>query len=65
MRALFEDEIVAEVRKHREELLDEFGGTAELHRHFEQERSLLEKQGWVFATPATLYQQRQKIQAHH
>jgi len=37
MKALFEDEIVAKVRKHREELLDDFGGTAGLHRHFERE----------------------------
>jgi hypothetical protein len=45
------DEIVASVRKNREELLEQFDGIEGLHKHMEEERPLLEKEGWVFIEP--------------
>lgn len=43
-------DLVAEVRKARERLLQRFGGIDGLHRHMDEERPLLEKQGWKFAS---------------
>jgi hypothetical protein len=42
----FEDDIVDEVRRHRKELLEEYGGIDGLHKHMEEELPLLIKQGW-------------------
>jgi hypothetical protein len=44
-------DIIAEVRKNREELLREYGGIEGLHKHMDEERPLLEAQGWKFETP--------------
>jgi hypothetical protein len=46
-----EDEIVAEVRRHRAELLEEYGGIEGLHKHMDEDRPRLEKEGWKFETP--------------
>jgi hypothetical protein len=46
----YEDEVVAEVRRNREELLAEYGGIEGLHKHMEEERPILEAQGWKFVS---------------
>jgi hypothetical protein len=45
---VFEDEIVTEVRKHRTELLEEYGGIAGYLKHIEADRPRLEREGWRF-----------------
>jgi hypothetical protein len=42
------DEIVAEVRRNREKLLEMYGGIDGLHKHMDEERPRLEKEGWKF-----------------
>jgi hypothetical protein len=44
----FEDEIVAEVRRHRAELLEEYGTIEAYHKHLEEDRPRLEREGWKF-----------------
>ena len=41
-------DIVAEVRRNRELLLEKYGGIDGLHKHMDEERPVLEKQGWKF-----------------
>ena len=41
---------VAEVRKNRELLLEKYGGIDGLHKHMDEERPELEKQGWKFVS---------------
>jgi hypothetical protein len=41
---------VAEVRRNRELLLEMYGGIDGLHKHMDEERPLLEQQGWVFTS---------------
>jgi hypothetical protein len=41
---------VLEVRKNRTMLLETYGGIEGLHKHMEEERPKLEKQGWKFVT---------------
>ncbi|GHS93019.1 hypothetical protein FACS1894139_10840 [Planctomycetales bacterium] len=45
----FYDPILAEVRRRKEQLCTMYGGIEGLHRHMDEERPLLEKQGWKFA----------------
>jgi hypothetical protein len=45
------DDIIAEVRRHREELLERYGGIEGYDKHWESEtRPRLEKEGWKFVT---------------
>jgi hypothetical protein len=46
---VFEDDIVAEVRRHRSELLEEYGGIEAYLKHIEMDRPRLEREGWRFA----------------
>ena len=41
---------VDEVRRNRELLLEKYGGIDGLHKHMDEERPELEKQGWKFMT---------------
>jgi hypothetical protein len=41
---------VAEVRRNREALLERYGGIDGLHKHMDEERPELEKQGWKFVS---------------
>ncbi|GHV42256.1 hypothetical protein AGMMS49546_20260 [Spirochaetia bacterium] len=50
----YKDEVVDEVRQTREELLKEYGGIAGLHKHQDEERPQLEKEGWIFVAPPTV-----------
>jgi hypothetical protein len=50
----FYDPIVSEVRRNRAKLLEIYGGIEGLNKHLEEERPLLEKEGWHFATPEEL-----------
>jgi hypothetical protein len=45
---VFEDEIVAEVRKHRTELLEEYGGIEGYLKHITADRPRWEHEGWQF-----------------
>jgi hypothetical protein len=47
----YKDEIVEEVRRTREELLEKYGGIIGLHKHQAEERPQLEKEGWIFIDP--------------
>jgi hypothetical protein len=42
----YEDDIVNEVRRNREELLAEYGGIEGLHKHMDEELPHLIQQGW-------------------
>ena len=42
--------LVAEVRRNRELLLEKYGGIDGLHKHMDEERPELEKQGWKFVS---------------
>jgi hypothetical protein len=51
-------DIVAEVRRNREELLAEYGGIEGYHKHLEDMRPQWEAEGWVFATPEMVASKR-------
>ena len=42
--------LIAEVRRNRELLLEKYGGIDGLHKHMDEERPKLEKQGWTFVS---------------
>ena len=44
------EDFIAGVRKNKADLLEEYGGIDGLRKHMDDERSLLEKQGWKFTT---------------
>ena len=46
----FDIDIVAEVRRNRELLLEKYGGIDGLHKHMDEERPKLENQGWKFVS---------------
>jgi hypothetical protein len=48
------DEIIAEVRRNRAELLEKYGGIDGLHKHMEEDRPRLEREGWRFVTDEEL-----------
>ncbi len=50
---------VAEVRRNRELLLEKYGGIDGLHKHMDEERPVLEKQGWKFITAEELLAKKQ------
>ena len=43
-------DLIAEVRRNRELLLEKYGGIDGLHKHMDKERTKLEKQGWKFVS---------------
>jgi len=43
-------DLVAEVRRNRELLLKKYGGIDGLHKHMDEERPKLERQGWKFVS---------------
>ena len=43
-------DLVAEVRRNRELLLEKHGGIDGLHKYMDEERPKLEKQGWKFVS---------------
>jgi hypothetical protein len=47
----YEDEIVNEVYRTRAKLLEEYGGMEGVLKHMEEQRPLLEAQGWKFVSP--------------
>jgi len=47
----YEDDVISEVRKNREELVREYGGAEAYFRHILEEQKLLEKKGWLFTSP--------------
>jgi hypothetical protein len=47
----YEDDIVAEVRRNREELLEEHGGIEGYLKYLKEQRPKHEMQGWKFRTP--------------
>ncbi len=51
---------VAEVRRNRELLLEMYGGIDGLHKHMDEERPLLEKQGWVFTSIEEILSKKHK-----
>jgi hypothetical protein len=46
----FHDPIIAEVRRNRVKLFEMYGGIEGLHKHQDEERPQLEKEGWRFAS---------------
>jgi hypothetical protein len=57
----YRDEIVAEVRQNRTKLLEMYGGIEGLHKHMDEERPQLEKEGWKFIS-AEEFGKRNSIQ---
>jgi len=49
-----EEDIIAEVHRIRAELLEKYGGISGWHKHNVEERPILEKEGWRFATKEEL-----------
>jgi hypothetical protein len=45
-----DDDPVDEVKRNQELLLEMYGGIEGLHKHMDEERPKLEKQGWKFLT---------------
>jgi hypothetical protein len=52
----FYDPIIAEVRRNRAALLEKYGGIDGLHKHMDEDRPRLEREGWHFATDEELYE---------
>ena len=50
---------VAEVRRNREALLEKYGGIDGLHRHMDERRPELEKQGWEFVSVEEILERKQ------
>jgi hypothetical protein len=44
----WDDEIMAEVRQNKARLFEMYGGVKGLHKHMDEERPRLEKEGWKF-----------------
>jgi hypothetical protein len=44
----WDDEIMVEVRQRKAQLLEIYGGIEGLHKHMDEERPLMEKEGWKF-----------------
>jgi hypothetical protein len=47
----WDDEIMAEVRQRKAELVESYGTVDALHKHFAEERIIMEKEGFKFADP--------------
>jgi len=50
---------VTEVRRNREALLEKYGGIDGLHRHMDEQRPELEKQGWEFVSVEEILERKQ------
>ena len=50
---------VAEVRRNREALLEKHGGIDGLHKHMDEARPELEKQGWKFMSVEEILAKKQ------
>ena len=57
----WDDEIMAEVRQNKAHLLEKYGGIEGLHKHMEEDRPRLEKEGWRFLAPEEV----EAIKHHH
>jgi len=51
---------VAEVRRNRELLLEKYCDIDGLHKHMDEERPKLEKQGWTFVSIEEILMRKQK-----
>jgi hypothetical protein len=51
---------VTEVRRNRAALLEKYGGIEGLHKHMDEERPELERQGWKFVTIEEILAKKQK-----
>ena len=59
----YRDEILAEVRENRAKLLELYGGIEGLHKHMDEERPVLEKEGWKFVDIAQVREQNRRRQS--
>jgi hypothetical protein len=57
-----ENNLIAEVRNNREQLLVKYGGIDGLHRHMDAERPNLEKQGWQFVSVEEVLEKNRSAQ---
>jgi hypothetical protein len=48
--ALFEDEVMVEVRERKAHVAEKYGGWEGLMKHMDEDRPRLEKAGWKFVT---------------
>jgi hypothetical protein len=58
----YDVDLLAEVRRNREEMLAECGGIEGLHKKMEEERPALIKAGWVFATPEMVASKQARVE---
>jgi hypothetical protein len=54
MKKYIENDPVDEVKRIQEQLLEMYGGIEGLHKHMDEERPKLVKQGWKFLTEEEL-----------
>lgn len=55
----YPDPILAEVRRIKAEIMDEYRSLEALHRHQDEERPYLEAEGWKFVTGEEIRQRNQ------
>ena len=58
MMIYYDADPVAEVRRNREILLEKHGGIGGLHKHMDEERPILEQQGWKFISVDEILMQK-------
>jgi hypothetical protein len=49
-----DDPIMAEVRARKAHVLEMYGGIEGLHKHMDEDRPRLEREGWKFVSPEKL-----------
>jgi hypothetical protein len=59
----YHDEIMEDVRQRKAQLLKMYGGIEGLHKHQDEERPLLEKEGWKFLDPNEVRERNFRRQA--
>jgi hypothetical protein len=57
--------IVAEVRKNREELLADYGGIEGYLKHLDEDRPRLEREGWKFVDMEELLRKKHSSAVEH
>jgi hypothetical protein len=58
-------DIVAEVRKNREELLADYGGIEGYLKHLDEDRPRLEREGWKFVDMEELLRKKHVSAVEH
>jgi hypothetical protein len=57
----WDDEIMAEVRQNKARLFEMYGGVEGLHKHMDEERPRLEKEGWKFISAGEFVNSKNRL----